>query len=86
MVVWETPPPSNRSSAEYRLASLAVHTNPGRWARVFHEEIHTVDEKSLIRVKWAQAMQRRCRHCQVKAVSSEDDMFSIFVIHDEHAE
>lgn len=84
MVVWEEPPASIRASADYQRASNAIHARPGHWARVFHDEVYTQDEKSLIRVKWAQAMDRRCDQCRVKAVTT-GKMYSIYIIHGEES-
>lgn len=84
MVTWGEPPPSARQNAEYRIVSEAVHQRPNRFARVVHvptSEV-TVYERSKIRVKWAQAMDRRCDLCRVKAVTS-DGFYSIYVIHKE---
>lgn len=84
MVVWEDPPASSRQNAEYRVVHEAVHKNPNQFARVVHvpESEVTKYERSKIRVKWAQAMDRRCGRCRVKAVTS-DGHYSIYVIHEE---
>ena len=84
MVTWQDPPASLRESAEYSKISEALHERPGKYARVFHGLVEGKHERSRIRTKWAQALQRRCENCRVQAVTSEDDgLYAIYAIHKE---
>lgn len=81
MVEWREPP----KRPPYNEVSKALHGNPNQWARVYQgvfegDEDTVKYEKSKIRVKWAQAMERRCVQCKVTAAST-GNVYEIYAIH-----
>ena len=78
MVVWREPPMSVKP---YDDVHRELHENPNQWGLIWSGIVIAKAEKSRIRVKWAQALRRRCELCRIKA-STEGEMYSIYAKHE----